>query len=123
MITLVTGYQIPQAARAVGLRPENLSNPRKTQGIARAADNPRMNPVSNIFSPLNPSNAQGSGLAAIAAGNQKLSADAQQIANPDNQNVTGSLVDLSQARVLVEAGANVISTDNKMLGALLDAFA
>jgi hypothetical protein len=82
-----------------------------------------MSPISNIFPSVNPLNAQNSGLAAIATGNQKLSEDAQQIANPDSLNVTGSLVDLNQALVLTEAGANVISTENKMLGALLDAFA
>jgi len=32
-------------------------------------------------------------------------------------------VDLNQAFVLAEAGANLISTENKMLGTLLDMFA
>jgi hypothetical protein len=82
-----------------------------------------MSPISNIFPSVNAPNAQSSGLAAIATGNQKLSEDAQQIANPDSPNVAGSLVDLNQALVLTEAGANVISTENKMLGSLLDAFA
>lgn len=82
-----------------------------------------MTPISNIFPGVNPPAAPNSGLAAIAAGNQKLTQDAQQIANPDGENVTGSLVDLNQALVLTEAGANVISTENKMLGSLLDAFA
>lgn len=82
-----------------------------------------MTPISNIFPGVNPPAAQNSGLAAIAAGNQKLTQDAQQIANPDSENVTGPLVDLNQALVLTEAGANVISTENKMLGSLLDAFA
>lgn len=81
-----------------------------------------MSPISNIF-PLSPPAAQNSGLAAIAAGSQKLTVDAQQIANPDSQNVTGSLVDLNQALLLAEAGANVIRTQNKMLGSLLDALA
>lgn len=82
-----------------------------------------MSPISNIFPSVSLSNAQDSGLAAIAAGNERLSEDAQQIANPDRQNVTGALLDLNQSLVLTEAGANVISTENKMLGALLDAFA
>jgi hypothetical protein len=86
-------------------------------------DTLRMSPISNLFPSVGLPNAQGSGLAALAAGNQKLSQDAQQIANPDSPNVTGSLVDLSQSRLLTEAGANVISTENKMLGSLLDAFA
>lgn len=82
-----------------------------------------MSPISNIFPAGSPSSAQSSGLAAIAVGNQKLTQDAQQIANPDNQNVTGPLVDLNQALLLTEAGTSVISTENKMLGTLLDAFA
>jgi hypothetical protein len=82
-----------------------------------------MNPISNIIPLVNLSNAQDSGLAAIAAGGQKLSQDAQRIANPDSPNVTASLLDLDQSRVLTEAGANVISTENRLLGTLLDAFA
>jgi hypothetical protein len=82
-----------------------------------------MSPISNIFPSVNRSNVQSSGVAAIAAGNLMLSEDAQQIANPDSQNVTGPLVDLNRALVLTEAGANVISTENNMLGTLLDAFA
>lgn len=82
-----------------------------------------MSPISNIFPSVNLSNAQSSGVAAIATGNVKLSEDAQQIANPDSQNVTGPLVDMNQSLMLTEAGANVISTENKMLGTLLDAFA
>jgi hypothetical protein len=82
-----------------------------------------VSPISNLFPSVGLSSAQNSGLAAIAAGNQKLSQDAQQIANPDSPNVTASLVDLNQSLVLTEAGANVISTENKMLGSLLDAFA
>jgi hypothetical protein len=82
-----------------------------------------MSLVGNIVPSVSLSSAQDSGLAAIATGNQKLSEDAQQIANPDSQNITGGLVDLNQTRVLTEAGANVISAENKMLGTLLDAFA
>jgi len=67
--------------------------------------------------------AQNSGLTAIATGNRKLSQDAQQIANPDRQNIAGPLLDLNQALVLAEAGANVIGAENKMLGTLLDALA
>ena len=83
----------------------------------------KMNPISNVALSVNLPNAQDSGLAAIAKGNRKLIEDAQQIANPDSPNVSGSLVDLNQALVLAEAGANVISTENKMLGTLLDAVA
>jgi hypothetical protein len=82
-----------------------------------------MSPISNVAVLVNLPGAQNSGLAAIATGNQKLSEDAQQIANPESPNVTSSLLDLNQALVLTEAGANVISTENKMLRTLLDAFA
>jgi hypothetical protein len=82
-----------------------------------------MTPISSLFSSANPAGAQSNGLAAIAAGNQKLSQDAQKIANPGGQSVTPALLDLNQSRVLTEAGANVISTENKMLGTLLDSFA
>jgi hypothetical protein len=82
-----------------------------------------MSPISIIPVSANLPNAQNSGLAAIAKGNQKLSEDAQQIASPDSPNATGSLVDLNQAQVLAEAGANVIRTENTMLGTLLDALA
>jgi hypothetical protein len=82
-----------------------------------------MSPISNVAPSLNLPNAQNSGLAAIATGNRNLGDDAQQIANPDSPDVTGSLVDLNQALVLTEAGANVISTENKMLGSLFDALA
>jgi len=67
--------------------------------------------------------ATGSGLAAIAAGNQQLSADAAQIADPANGNLVGPLTDLSQSKVLAEAGAAVIRASNQMLGTLLDTFA
>jgi hypothetical protein len=82
-----------------------------------------MSSISRIFSSANLASAQNSGLTAIATGSQKLSNDAQQIANPDSSNVTGPLVDLNQALALAEAGSNVISTENKMLGALLDVLA
>jgi hypothetical protein len=82
-----------------------------------------MSPISSLFSSANLPDAQSTWLAAIAAGNQRLTQDAQQIANPDSQNVTPALVDLNQSRVLTEAGANVLRTENKMLGTLLDSFA
>jgi hypothetical protein len=82
-----------------------------------------MTPVSSVFSSTSLIAAQGGGLAAIAAGSQKLNQDARQIANPDSQDVTPALLDLNQSRVLTEAGADVIRTENKMLGSLLDLFA
>jgi hypothetical protein len=82
-----------------------------------------MSPVSSIPFSANPASAQDSGLNAIATGSQRLGSDAQQIANPDSPNVASSLVDLNQSLVLAEAGANVISTENQMLGTLLDVLA
>jgi len=82
-----------------------------------------MSSISNALNSVNVSGAQGSGLAAIATGSRRLTQDAQQIANPDNPNVTNSLLDLNQSLLLAEAGANVISTSNKTLGTLLDVLA
>jgi hypothetical protein len=79
-----------------------------------------MGPISSISSFASLAGAQNSGLSAIATGNHNLSQDAQQIANPDNENVTASLVDLKQSLALAQAGANVISTESEMLGTLLD---
>jgi hypothetical protein len=67
--------------------------------------------------------AQSSGLASIAVGSQRLSQDAQQIANPDSPNVTSALLDLTQSLLATEAGAGVIRTSNSMLGSLLDVLA
>jgi hypothetical protein len=67
--------------------------------------------------------AQNSGLATIAEGTERLSRDAQQLANPDSPDATNALLDLSQSRLSTEAGADVISTSNKMLGSLLDVLA
>jgi len=77
---------------------------------------------SNLPSVSLPS-AQASGLAALATSSQQLSQDAQQIANPTNENATNSLLDLNQSLVLTEAGAAVIRTSNQMLGTLLNVFA
>jgi hypothetical protein len=82
-----------------------------------------MSSVGSIGSPVHPTSAQSSGLAAIATADQKLTADAQQIANPDNSDIAAPLLNLNQSLVLAEGGANVISTENEMLGTLLDAFA
>ncbi len=65
--------------------------------------------------------AASSGLAAISAGNQQLSQDAAQIANPANGNLV--LTDLGQSKLLAEAGAAVIRASNQMLGTLLDTLA
>jgi len=67
--------------------------------------------------------AVGSGSAAIARAGQLLNRDAQQIANPDNQDLLDPLTNLSQSNLLAEAGADVIRASNQMLGTLLDIFA
>jgi hypothetical protein len=77
----------------------------------------------NLTSSTSVSSVVNGGLAAIAAGTRQLNRDAQQIANPNNGNVTGPLVDLNQSLLLAEAGTNVISASNKMLGTLLDVLA
>jgi hypothetical protein len=82
-----------------------------------------MSHISSTNSSVNPPSAQNSGLNAIAASTLKLDADAQQIANPNGADYTAPLVDLNQALVLAQAGADVISSENKMLGSLLNAFA
>jgi hypothetical protein len=101
----------------------NLSNHAETQERGCCTDKLEMNPISSLVASANVPSAQASGLAAIAGGNQRLSQDAQQIANPDSQNVTASLLDLNRSLLLAEAGANVISAENQMLGALLDVLA
>jgi hypothetical protein len=82
-----------------------------------------MSPTSSISSLISLPSAQSSGLSAIATGSRRLDQDAQQIANPNGQNATDSLLDLNQALFAAQAGADVISTSNKMLGTLLDLFA
>jgi hypothetical protein len=79
--------------------------------------------MSSVSPSVSPPAAVNSGLAAIAAGNRQLNRDAQQIANPDNQNLANPLLDAGQSLLLAEAGAAVIATSNRMLGSLLDVFA
>ncbi len=82
-----------------------------------------MSPLSGVSPSVSPPSAVNSGLEALASSNRRLSQDAQQIANPDNQNLANPLLDASQSLLLAEAGAAVIRTSNRMLGTLLDAFA
>jgi hypothetical protein len=86
------------------------------------ADTQQMTSTSGITGSLSPPTAQSSGLNAIAAGARKLDADAQQVANTNGADDTAPLVDLNQALLLAQAGADVISTEDKMLGSLFDAF-
>jgi hypothetical protein len=82
-----------------------------------------MGPISSIALPSSLPSAQSSGLSAIASSSRRLDQDAQQIADPNGHNVTDSVLDLSQALLSAQAGADVISTSNNMLGTLLDIFA
>jgi hypothetical protein len=91
--------------------------------MGRPADKPLMSSIGSAISSASLSSAVNSGLATIASGSQMLNQDAEQIADPVNQNVTAPLAGLNQASVLAEAGAEVISAANQMLGTLLDVFA
>jgi hypothetical protein len=82
-----------------------------------------MSSISSVPSLSSLPSAVSSGSAAIASGNLQLSQDAQQIANPDNQDLLDPLTNLSQANLLAEAGADVMRASNGMLGTLLDIFA
>ena len=82
-----------------------------------------MSSISSAISPATLPSATNSGLATISNGSRRLNQDAQQIANPGNQNLTAPLVNLSQSNLVAEAGADVIRTANQMLGSLLDIFA
>ncbi len=82
-----------------------------------------MSPISSALPSASIPSAQDSGRAAIATASQQLSQDAQQISNPDNANPMDPLLDSSQSLPLTQAGAEVISTANQMMGTLLDVFA
>lgn len=82
-----------------------------------------MNSISAVLPLTSLPSAVSSGSAAIAGGSQMLNQDAQQIANPGNQDLLAPLTNLSQANLLAEAGADVIRASNGMLGTLLDIFA
>jgi hypothetical protein len=82
-----------------------------------------MSPVGSTLPLTSLPSASASGAAAIASGSQLLNRDAQQIANPDNQDLLDPLTNLSQSNLLAEAGADVIRASNQMLGTLLDIFA
>ena len=82
-----------------------------------------MNSMSSAISSVTLPSATNSGLATISDGSRMLNQDAEQIANPGNQNLTAPLVNLSQSNLVAEAGADIIRTANRMLGSLLDVFA
>jgi len=82
-----------------------------------------MSPISSVSQLANLPSAADSGRAALAAGSQQLIQDAVQIASPANENLTNPLLYLNQSLLLTQAGAEVVSTSNEMLGTLLDVYA
>jgi hypothetical protein len=82
-----------------------------------------MSPISSTSASAALASAATSGFAAISNGSRQLDQDAQQIANPNSSDVTSALVDTTQSLQLAQAGADVISTSNDMLGTLLNVFA
>jgi len=82
-----------------------------------------MTPIGSAYPPATLASALNSGLATIATSNQRVDQDAEQIANPDNENLITPLLDLGQSSLLTQAGTAVIRTSNEMLGTLLDVFA
>ncbi len=82
-----------------------------------------MNPISGVLPLVSLPSATSSGLAALATGKQPLDQAAQQIANPDNQDLINPLIDARQSLLLFEAGAAVLKTSNRMVGSLLNVFA
>jgi hypothetical protein len=83
---------------------------------------PKMSSIAGALPLISLPSAVSSGSAAIASGSQLLNQDAQQIANPDNQDLLDPLASLSQSNVLAEADADAIRASDKMLGTLLDIF-
>src|SRR5208337_4777439 len=101
----------------------NLSNQGRYKVYWRAADIAPTSPISSAFPSASLPSALSSGLATINTASGQLNRDAEQIANPDNQNLINPLVDLRQSSLLAEAGAAVIRASNDTLGILLNAFA
>jgi hypothetical protein len=64
-----------------------------------------------------------SGQAGLAASNQQLAQDAQQIADPNAAGIDAALLDSSQTLLLAQAAASIIKTADQMLGTLLDTYA
>ena len=83
----------------------------------------KMNSISSISASAALSSAANSGVAAIATGSDRLDQEAQQIADPNSPSLTTALIDSAQSLQIAQAGADVISTSNDMLGTLLDTFA
>ncbi len=81
-----------------------------------------MNPIASIPSVSAPS-ALDSGRRALDKSQQRLNRDAQQIANPDREDLATPLVDSKRALREAQAGAAIIRAADKMLGSLLDELA
>jgi hypothetical protein len=97
-----------------------LSNARNPKVLEPATDISSMNSITSVSPFVSLPSALGSGLATITSGNQQLNQDAEQIANLNDDNLTDSLLDLTQASLLAQVGADVIRTSNAMLGTLID---
>jgi hypothetical protein len=82
-----------------------------------------MSPISSTSASAALASASNSGVSAIANGSRQLDQDAQQIADPDSADVTSALVGTTQSLQIAQAGADVISASNQMLGTLLNVFA
>jgi hypothetical protein len=82
-----------------------------------------MTSISSISASAALSSAANSGVAAIATGSNRLDQEAQQIADPNSPNLATSLASSVQSLQIAQAGADVISTSNEMLGTLLNTFA
>jgi hypothetical protein len=82
-----------------------------------------MSSISSIFPSISIPSAQASGVSALETSSRQLSLAAQQIADPDNQNLINPLLDANQSGLIADAGVAVIKASNQRLGALLDIFA
>jgi hypothetical protein len=82
-----------------------------------------MSPISSTSASAALASAASNGVSAISNGSRQLDQDAQQIANPNGSDVTSALVGTAQSLQIAQAGADVISTSNEMLGTLLNVFA
>jgi hypothetical protein len=82
-----------------------------------------MSPISSTSASAALASAASNGVSAISTGSRQLDQDAQQIADPNSSEITGALLNTTQSLQLAQAGADVISTSNELLGTLLNVFA
>jgi hypothetical protein len=100
-----------------------MSTRKSAKGLGTAADKRCMTGIGGNSYSTSALPAIASGQDALSSSAQQLSQDAQALANPDNQNATAPLTNATQSNLLTQAGAEIISTSNEMLGTLLDVFA